>query len=158
MELCDVVDKFGNRTGRIVTRGTELVSNEFYLVTHVWIRDEKNRYLIQKRALHLTSSPGIWATTVGYVLSGEKSIDGAIREVKEELGIQLLSSHLKRIDRHVLDNRVEDVWLAEVPRESINRLVLGEEVVDCKWVSREELEQLVNQDKVFRYSYHSKFF
>ena len=157
MELCDVVDKFGNRTGHVVTRDTELASNEFYLVVHVWIRDE-NHYLIQQRALHLVSDPGVWATTVGYVLAGEESIGGAIREVKEELGIQLLSSHLKRIDRHVLDNRVEDVWMAEVSRESISKLILGEEVADYKWVSREGLEQLVGQGEVFRYSYHGKFF
>ena len=59
MEICDVVDEFGTRTGRVVTRGTELALSEFYLVVHVWIRDENSNYLIQQRALHLASDPGI---------------------------------------------------------------------------------------------------
>jgi isopentenyldiphosphate isomerase len=158
MELCDVVDQFGKRTGRVVTRGTKLASDEFYLAVHVWIRDESNQYLVQQRAFHLTSGPGVWSTTVGYVLSGEESIDGAIREVKEELGIQLLSAYLQRIERHVLDNRVEDIWMAEVHRDSIGIPAPGDEVADYKWVSRDELEQLADCGEFFRYSYHGKLF
>ena len=158
MELCAVVDRFGESTGRVVERGAVLSPNEFYLVVHVWIRDENNNYLGQKRALHLESSPGVWCTTAGYIMSGEESINGAIREVNEELGIRLISTHLQRIDRHVLDNRVEDVWMAEVIRDEIGTPVPGEEVADYKWLSRNELEEWTNQGQFFRYSYHGRFF
>jgi len=158
MELCDVVNQFGNRTGRIVERGTKLGPDEFYLVVHVWIRDNSHNYLIQQRGLHLESVPGVWATTVGYVVSGEESIDAAIREVEEELQIRLSHEYLKRLDRHVLDNRMEDVWIAEAPREALGTPVPGEEVADYKWVSREKLEELVNNGEVFRYSYHGNIF
>ena len=153
MAICDVVDEFGTRTGRVVTRGTELAHSEFYLVVHVWIRDENGNYLIQQRALHLASDPGIWAMTVGYVLAGEDSISGAIREVEEELGIQLLPSHLKRFDRHTMENRVEDIWLADISRNSIGAPILSPEVADWKWVSKAELEQMVSRNDFFRYSY-----
>jgi len=153
MELCDVVDKFGERTGRVVARGTELAINEYYLVVHVWIRDENENYLIQQRALHLASAPGVWATTVGYVLADEESISSAIREVREELGIQLSPTHLKLFDRHTLESRCEDVWLAEVPRESIGTPVLGLEVANYKWVHKVDLKQLVDQGGFFQYSY-----
>ena len=158
MELCDVVDKFGNRTGRVVARGTELAPDEFYLVVHVWITDEQENYLIQQRAFHLVSNPGVWATTVGYVLSGEESMEGAIREVREELGIQLSPDHLHLLERHALDDRIEDIWMVEAIRDSIGTPVLGEEVADLKWISRSELEQLVNQGKVFKYNYHGRLF
>ena len=158
MELCDVVDQFGNRTGRIVERGTKLEPDEFYLVVQVWIRDEKNNYLIQQRGLQLKSGPGVWATTAGYVIAGEESVDAAIREVEEELGLQLSSSHLKRIDRHVLDNRVEDVWMADVIRDKIGTPTPGEEIADYKWLSRDELEEWVKLGQFFRYSYHGRFF
>jgi len=158
MELCDVVDQSGNRTGRIVVRGTTLGLNEFYPVVHVWIRDDDHNYLIQQRGLHLASGPGVWATTVGYVVSGEESIDAVIREVQEELQIQLLHEYLKRIDRHVLDNRVEDVWIAEASRDALGTPIPGKDVADYKWVSREKLEELVDRGEVFRYSYHGKMF
>ena len=158
MELCDIVDKHGNPTGRIIERGTKLAPGEFYLVVQVWIRDERNNYLIQQRGLHLQSGPGVWATTAGYVIAGEESVDAAIREVEEELGLQLSPSHIKRIDRHALDNRVEDVWMVEVIRNAIGTPVPGEEIADYRWLSREELEEWVNRGEFFKYSYHGKFF
>jgi 8-oxo-dGTP diphosphatase len=157
MEMCNIVDELGNRTGRVVTRGMNLAPGEFYPVVHVWIRDKLSNYLIQQRAFHLASSPGVWAVTVGYMLAGEDSISGAIREVKEELGIQLSSSQLKLIDRHTMENRVEDVWLADISRSSMGSPILGPEVADWKWVSKAELEQMVNQNDFFRYSYFNTF-
>ena len=155
MELCDIVDELGNRTGQVVTRGTKLAMDEFYLVVHVWIKDENANHLIQQRALHLESGAGIWATTVGYVLAGEESLNGAIREVREELGIQLLPSQLRLFNRHTMENRVEDIWLAEIPSNSIGEPTLGPEVSDWKWVSKAELEQMVSRSEFFKYSYLS---
>ena len=155
MELCDVVDEFGKRTGQIVTRGTKLEPGEFYLVVHVWIRDENANYLIQQRSAQLASNPGIWATTVGYVLAHEDSLSGAIREVEEELGIRLLPAQINRFDRHTMENRVEDIWLAEILSNSIGVPALGAEVTVWKWVSKAELEQMVSCNEFFKYSYLS---
>lgn len=153
VETCDVVDKFGNRTGRTVTRGTNLGNGEYYLVVHVWIRDENHNFLIQRRALHVVSDPGIWATTVGYVRAGEESIAGAIREVNEELGIQLAPTQLRRLHHHTMDDRVEDIWLADVLRNEIGNPVPGSEVAEWRWISKVELERMTNQGDFFRYSY-----
>ena len=155
MELCDIVDEFGNRTGQVVTRGTKLATGEFYLVVHVWIKDENANYLIQQRATHLASDPGIWAITVGNVLASEDSLNGAIREVEEELGIQLLPSQLSLFDRHPMGNRVEDIWFAEVRSNSIGAPTLGREVSAWKWVSKDELHQMVSCSEFFKYSYFS---
>lgn len=156
VEICDIVDRFGNRTGRVATRGTELASDEFYPVVHVWIRDERGNYLIQQRAFHLASSSGIWATTVGYIVAGEESSAAAIREVEEELGIQLFPSYLILLDRHTMEDRVEDIWLADVLSISIGTPIAGPEVAGWKWVSKVELQQLVSQNDFFRYSYFDR--
>jgi 8-oxo-dGTP diphosphatase len=153
MELCDILDEFGTRTGRAVTRGTKLAPGEFILVVHVWIRDETGRYLIQQRALNLEVEPGIWATTAGHVQSGEDSLAGAIRETSEELGLQLAPAHFRRLDRLKIKNRIEDLWLAEVSHASLGAPTLGLEVADWKWVSKAELEQLASQGDFFAYSY-----
>jgi len=151
--MCEIVDESGNRTGRVVPRGTELSPGEFFPVVHVWIRDELGNYLIQQRSFQRPSDPGVWAITVGYVLAGEESISGAMREVWEELGIQLSPSHLKRIDRHAMENRVEDIWLAVISSSSIGSPISGPEVADWRWVSRDELDQMVKRKDFFRYSY-----
>ena len=153
MEICDIVDESGNRTGRVAPRGSVLSPGEFFPVVHVWIKDEFGNYLIQQRAFHRPSDPGVWAITAGYVLAGEDSLSGAIREVEEELGIQLSPSHLKRFDRHAMENRVEDIWLADISRSSMSTPALGPEVADWKWVSKVELEQMAGRNDFFRYSY-----
>jgi 8-oxo-dGTP diphosphatase len=153
MEMCDVHDESGTHTGRIVARGTDLPQGQYYLVVQVWIRNESGEYLIQQRAPHLISGPGIWATTAGYVLAGEESISGAIREVNEELGLQLSPVHFTLYDRHILENRIEDVWFADVSSDVIGAPNLGPEVSDWKWVSKSELGQMVSTGDFFAYSY-----
>jgi len=155
MELCDVYDESETRTGRIVARGTKLPQEEYYLVVQVWIRNEIGEYLVQQRAHHLTSGPGIWGTTAGYVLAGEDSISGAIREVEEEMGIHLPPEHLRRFDRLKMDSLMQDLWLAEITKRSIGEPRLGPDVADWKWISKAELMQMVRRGDFFAYSYLS---
>lgn len=153
LERCEVVDEFGNLTGRTVSRGAELGPGEFYPVVHVWIRDEAGNYLIQQRALDRASDPGVWATTAGYLQAGEDSLPAAIREVWEELGIQLSPAQLRFWKRIPQDDVVQYVWLAEAPRHAIGAPVPGPEVADWMWVSRAELEARIGRGKFFAYSY-----
>lgn len=152
MEICDVYDESGARTGKRATRGTPLPSGDYYLVVQVWIRNEAGEYLIQQRAAHLASSPGIWATTAGYVVANEDSIDGAIREVVEELGISLTPAQLRRFDRLKMPTRFEDIWMADVLRDALP-LLIGPEVADCKWASKHEIRQMISRGDFFAYSY-----
>jgi 8-oxo-dGTP pyrophosphatase MutT (NUDIX family) len=153
MEMCDVRDESGTCTGRTVARGTILRQGEYYLAIHVWIRDEVGTYLIQQRAPHLPVGPGIWATTVGYVLAGEDSLSGAIRETQEELGIRLLPTQLAHYDRLRTDDRIEDVWLAAIAHDAAVGLTLGPEVSDVVWASKQELSQMIRRGEFFPYSY-----
>lgn len=130
-------------------RGTQLQEGECYLVVQVWLQNENGDYLVQQRAFHLVSGPGMWATTAGYVLSGEESLNGAIREVNEELGLQPI--HFRKFARLVQGNLMQDIWLAHVPQDSTP--VLGSEVAAWKWASKRELKQMINNGEFFHYSY-----
>ena len=96
-ELWDVYDKNRNLTGKTIARGEYMTEDEYHLVVQVWIKNDENKWLISKRAA--TKSQALkWEPTGGSVLAGEGSKDGALREVKEELGISLNpeSGHLFR--------------------------------------------------------------
>jgi isopentenyldiphosphate isomerase len=153
MEICDVFDELGNRTGRNVARGTVLSPHEYYLVVHVWLRNEANEYLIQQRAFHLASAPGIWATTAGFVLAGEASIFGAIREVHEELGVELLPVQLNRFDQLQRANHLEHIWLADVLKNAIGIPAIGSEVADWQWASKHHITQMISRGEFFAYNY-----
>ncbi len=153
MEQCDIYDESGSRTGRTATRGASLSPGEYYLVVQVWIQDDANQYLVQRRAQHLASAPGMWATTAGYVVAGEESLAGAIREVREELGLQLLPAQLKRFDRLFVMNFMQDIWLAVVARSVLATPILEADVMDWKWETKAGIQQMVRQGTFFAYSY-----
>lgn len=88
MELWDVLDERGNRTGRTVERGQPMSQDEYHLVVHVWVVNSKGEYLISRRTPN-KSFPGMWEASGGSALAGEDSLTAAIREVREELGIDL---------------------------------------------------------------------
>lgn len=152
MEICDIYDASGSRTGRTVIRGTELAAGEYYLAVHVWIRDEQGNYLIQQRAPHLIY-PGVWATTAGMVQAGEDSITGAIREIAEEVGVPVNPAQFTPLLRLNTDDRIEDVWLIHVSNASAAAVILGPEVTDWRWASKNTLRQMIHSGDFFAYSY-----
>ena len=50
MELWDILDEKGNKTGRTMVRGNRIKRGDYHLVVHIWAKNEKGEYLIQKRA------------------------------------------------------------------------------------------------------------
>ena len=92
--------------------------NRFHLVVHVWIVNAKGEYLISQRAASRPSYPLMWECVGGSVLRGESSVDGAVREVKEEVGIDLspaagilVDSEVRKIVNGTVFNDIKDVWL-----------------------------------------------
>lgn len=70
-------------------------------VTHVMVRDSNGRFLLQRRAAHI-SSPLHWiASACGHVQSGESYSEAAIRELAEEVGI--IGSDVRELGKFFFD-------------------------------------------------------
>ncbi|WP_430380467.1 NUDIX domain-containing protein [Virgibacillus pantothenticus] len=70
-------------------------------------------------------------------MAGEDSLQGACREVAEELGLQLNREKGKLLQREVREVYHHDIWLFPA-NVTVEELVLQpEEVVDAKWVTEE---------------------
>ena len=89
MEIWDLYDENKNVTGRYCIRGNEIPDNLYHLVVHVWIKNSKGEYLISQRSENRPKFPLKWECVGGSVLKGETSLQGALRETKEEIGIDL---------------------------------------------------------------------
>lgn len=89
MERWDLYTKNGELTGKEHIRGNELPDDCYHLVVHVWVRNSEGKYLISQRAASRPTFPLKWECVGGSVLKGENSLEGAIREAKEEVGIDL---------------------------------------------------------------------
>lgn len=86
-EIWDVYDTNRNKTGKTVERkNVVLKKGEYHIVVTAIILNEKNEILISKRAPYKKYGE-MWECNGGSVVAGETSIEGVLREVKEELGI-----------------------------------------------------------------------
>lgn len=118
MELWDLYTKYREKTGKVHRRGEPIPEDSYHLVVHVWIRNKKGEYLLSQRAANRPTFPLMWECVGGSVLKGENSVEGAIREVKEEVGITLDPSQGTKLFtkiRGVIDGQtfqdILDVWL-----------------------------------------------
>lgn len=143
MELWDILDEDGNVTGRTIERGQPLKAGEYHLVVHIWIRNSKGEYLIQKRSEKVKLWPDIWGVAGGSAIKGENSLTAALREVKEELGISFESDMLKNMTRVKLKNVFSDLWLVcqEISLEDIR--MQKEEVSEVKYAGIDEIATMI---------------
>jgi len=87
-ELLEVFDVNGQPTGVSRTKQEIMRDSQWRLVIHVWIVDERGALLIQQRAHKKGIFDDLWDMSVGGgVSAGEASIDAAVRETEEELGV-----------------------------------------------------------------------
>lgn len=87
-EFWDIYDKDRKLTGRTVERGKPMGRDEYHIVVNVWIRNSKGQWLISKRTAN-KHFPLLWEPTGGSAVAGESSFDAALRETREELGVEL---------------------------------------------------------------------
>jgi len=131
--------------------------DEYHLVVHVWISNSQGQYLISKRTPNKTY-PLMWETTGGSAIAGDSSLQAALREVKEELGIKLNPNGGKCIYsyKNQLSNFPDfvDVWLFQQEIDITSVVYQADEVCDARWATLEEIKQLIVDGKfvnVFHY-------
>lgn len=89
---------------------------------------------------------------------GESSIDGALREVKEEVGLDLQPEAGKLLFTKIRGtdvkyeckefNDIMDVWLFEYDGDLHLEDATTDEVADCKWMTVSEIRKLYENKKL----------
>jgi len=97
-EVIDLLNENGSFTGKTVLKSFAHKNNLWHKSIHVWIFNKDKGILLQKRAKTKKLFPNLWDVSVaGHVQSGEDVNSVALREAKEELGINLNKKILKKI-------------------------------------------------------------
>ncbi len=158
MEKWDLYTKYRKKTGKEQIRGEKIPKGFYHLVVHVWIRNRKGEYLISQRSISRPTFPLMWECVGGSVLMGESSIDGALREVKEEVGLdlkpeagKLLFTKLRGTDvKYECKefNDIMDVWLFEYDGDLHLEDATTDEVADCRWMTVSEIRKLYEDNRL----------
>ena len=122
-------------------------------MVHVWIRNSKGEYLISQRAANRPTFPLMWECVGGSVVKGEDSLLGAIREAKEEVGVdlnlengQVLFTKTRKIIEGKIFNDILDVWLFEYDGEVDLSNATTDEVAQVAWMDRSQIKELFDAD------------
>ena len=96
-EWFDVVDALDRPIGkerREVVHARKL----FHRAIHVFVLDAAGRMLVQKRSSAKDSAPGLWCSSCsGHLDAGEDYLAAAVRELEEELGLEIRPEDLSQI-------------------------------------------------------------
>jgi isopentenyldiphosphate isomerase len=164
-EYFDVLTSSGSLTGEKKLRSLVHQDGDWHRSVHVWLYSAKhNSILLQKRAACKDSFPSRWdVSCAGHLSSGESSLQAALNELQEELGVEINQSKdklqfLTSIPRTVIsqqgrfiDNEWTDVYFLPCDLDVKQFKLQEEEVQEVKWtnlqVFREELKQDQNNGK-----------
>ena len=146
-EYWDVYDKdriFQNRT---IRRGDVFKDGEYYVCCEVWLQNSKGEFLITQRHPDKKAG-GLWEFVGGGVLAGETTAQAALREVKEEIGVSLTANELSLLYVYKHKNYFMDIYFVKKDVD-IQSIVLDKnETIDAKWVSKEELLVMIENQEV----------
>ncbi len=97
-ELVDILDSKGNPTGKTTLKSEAHRKGLFHPTVHIWFFTSDGKLLIQQRGKHKGTHPLLWDVSVaGHVGAGEEIELSALREVKEEIGLDISKSDLEKI-------------------------------------------------------------
>jgi isopentenyl-diphosphate delta-isomerase len=131
-------------------------TGELHRAFSIFILNQQNEILLQRRALHKYHSGGLWANTCcSHPIKGEDQLSTVKRRLYEEMGIETELTFLfsfiykARLDNGLTEHELDHVYQGYyegAPNPN------PDEVMDWRWVSMEKLEkELVDQSENFVY-------
>ncbi|WP_075047817.1 NUDIX hydrolase [Bacillus andreraoultii] len=153
MELWDLYDSIRKQIGNTHQRGVPLQEGHFHLVVHAIIENDKGEVLISKR--HPMKRYGqLWECNGGSVLAGETSLQGILREIKEEIGLALHPNSGKIIHQETRGDTHYDLWHFQQNANIEDLILQKEEVFNAKWVNQEQFDEMIANQEVVPFINH----
>ena len=153
--MCEKLDIYNEnkiKTGKIIERKEDvsLDKSEFVLAVQCWIINTYKEILLTQRKLDKRYG-GMWEATSGLVKSGENSIQGIKRELKEEIGIEIEDKDLKILKTVIGEKTIRDIYIInkDIAIEDIK--FNDGEVINAKYVTIKEFEKMIDDGQAFEW-------
>ena len=155
MEVFDVLNEWGEFTGKTATREECHKEGLWHRAVYAFIIDTRGNVLLQKRSANKKLWPNLWDITVGgHVDSGEFGRQALIREVKEELGLEISDDDIKYLlgstsineQGNIVNKHFNECYVI-TKNIDISEIVLQkEEVEEVKFFSKDELLKRIDNN------------
>lgn len=145
-----LVDKSGNQIG-LMPKLEAHQKGILHRAFSIFLFNSENQILLQKRSLIKYHSAGLWTNTCcSHPRDGEDIIDAGKRRLYEEMGIKTeLKKEFEFTYNVVLENGLTEHEFDHVLIGNFNGtpILNKDEVEDWKWMSLEEIEKDINENK-----------
>lgn len=155
-EYWDLYDIEKNKLGRKMKRNDwTMAKGEYYISVLCALKRSDNRFLVTRRDSSKPWAPLWWELPGGAVQSGESSEEAAVREMKEETGIDVsecnaklaLSYHKERPGH----NYIVDVYLYEMDVKEADIVLQEGETIEFAFLTEAEIAELGRQNIFLHY-------
>lgn len=155
-EKFDVLDEWGYFTGETALRSECHKKGYWHRAISVFIVSTDNkRVLLNQRAANKKLWANMWDQTAGgHVLAGELGYQAAIRETKEEIGLDVDKKDILLFGTCISENKEKDIinrhfneyYIVSKDIDIASLKLQTEEVQDIRWFSKDELIKRIDND------------
>ena len=156
-EYFDILDENGNKTGKIKLRSEVHRDGDWHKGVHIWIINDKGEILLQRRCATKDSNPNMLdISSAGHLTAGDESLSGAIRELKEELDLDVNPEELqfiktlKRNSKYTstfINNEIDDLYILRTTKGIDEMKYQEEEISEIFFVPYKEFKNMVKNRK-----------
>lgn len=162
-ELVDILDEQTEKNGQVMLKSEAHKKNLRHGGAHIWIYNSRGDVLLQLRHHTKVIRPNVWdVSAAGHITSGDTPEETIVRELKEELGLDINPKNLdfigiKKVDERMSDGSVHRVfnwtYLTKMDVDLDTIRLEADEVSDVRWLPIDEFEAELNDpEKVERYT------
>lgn len=133
-------------------RGEDVPDGCWRLVVHICVFNPAGQLLIQQRQPFKKGWPNLWDVTVGgAVCAGESSQQGAHRELKEELGLDMDFTGTVPAFSSTFTGGFDDIYIVHAEPELSSLRLQEEEVQAVRWAGKEEILSMIDSGTFIPY-------
>lgn len=152
-EYFDILDENGNKTGKTKLRNEVHRDGDWHKGVHIWILNNKGEILLQRRCATKDSNPNMLdISSAGHLTAGDDSLTGAIREIKEELDLDISPEELQFIKTiknslkytpTFINNEFDDIYFLITDKNITEMKIQESEISEIFFVPYKKFKEMV---------------
>ena len=152
MELIEIVDENGNYTGQVMDKEEAHDKNLLHNEVGIFIINDKKEILLEKRSANKRFNTNKWGLCAGHVDAYETLEEAALREIKEEVGLDVSIEELipygeKEVTIKDSNSHITYFYYVKCNKKEDEFIIQEEELSKVKWFNIDEIIMMIKERK-----------